>query len=49
MAKKPPSPAAKTPAKSTAVRKVTVRDLEPGNASAIKAGAMGLTIGRRCR
>jgi hypothetical protein len=36
-----------TPKKEASLRKATVRDLEPQKA--VKAGAMGLTIGRRCR
>ena len=36
-----------TPKAKTALRKATVRDLEPQKA--VKAGTQGLTIGQRCR
>ena len=50
MEKKQARPAAKTPAKSkTAVRKVTVRDLEPRKESEIKGGSDSYSIGKRCR
>ena len=38
-----------TPKAKVALRKVTVRDLEPRKDQAVKAGAQGLTIGQRCR
>jgi hypothetical protein len=50
MNKKQTSPAGKAPAKSkTAVRKVTVRDLEPRKESEIKGGTEGVSIRQRCR